>query len=71
MTKIHAVVDAPGNPFHLQLSSGNLHDSTVATEVLSHVTIKESVVQADRAYVTIEIRAYITERGADYNITPK
>ncbi len=69
--KIHAIVDGLGNPVHLQLSTGNLHDSTVATEVLSYVMIKESVVQADRAYGTTEIRAYITEQGADYNIPPK
>jgi transposase len=64
-------VDALGNPVHLQLSSGNLHDSTVAIEVLSHVMIKDSVVQADRAYGTTDIRAYISEQEAAYNIPPK
>jgi transposase len=33
--------------------------------------IKDSVVQADRAYGTTDIRGYITARQADYNIPPK
>lgn len=64
-------MDGLGNPVHLQLSAGNLHDSTVAVEVLSHVMIRGSVVQADRAYGTTEIRSYVTEQQAAYNIPPK
>jgi len=33
-TKIHAVVDALENPIHVQLSAGNVHDVTVAEELL-------------------------------------
>ena len=36
-TKIHAVVDGLGYPIHLQLSSGNISDVSIALEVLSHV----------------------------------
>lgn len=64
-------MDGLGNPVHLQLSAGNLNDSTVAVNVLSHVMIKDSVVQVDRAYGTTEIRAYISEQQATYSIPPK
>lgn len=64
-------MDGLGNPVHLQLSAGNLNDSSVAVDVLSHVMIKSSVVQADRAYGTAEIRSYISEQQAAYNIPPK
>ena len=33
-TKIHAVVDALGNPIHVQLSAGNVHDVKVAQELV-------------------------------------
>jgi hypothetical protein len=33
--------------------------------------IKDSVVQVDRAYGTKDIREYITDQQADYNIPPK
>ncbi len=33
-TKIRAVVDALGNPIHVQLSSGDIHDSIIAEDVL-------------------------------------
>ena len=33
-TKIHAVVDALGNPLHIQLSAGNVNDVTVAQDLL-------------------------------------
>ena len=36
-TKIHAVVDALGNPIHVQLSSGDIHDSIIAEDVLNHI----------------------------------
>jgi transposase len=64
-------VDALGNPLYIQLSSGNIHDSTAAVEILSHVKITDSVVQADRAYGSLEIRDYIESQNATYNIPPK
>ena len=38
-TKIHAVVDALGNPIHVQLSSGDIHDSIIAEDVLNQVDL--------------------------------
>ena len=70
-TKIHAVVDALGNPIHVQLSSGNIHDSVIAEEVLDHVDLNETTVMADRAYGTYDLREYIANRNADFCIPPK
>ena len=39
-TKIHVIVDALGNPVHVHLSAGNLHDSTEAEAALSDMTIQ-------------------------------
>ncbi len=51
-TKIHAVVDALGNPIYVQLSSGDIHDSAIAEDVMDHVELKpnETTVLADKAY---------------------
>ena len=38
-TKIHAVVDGIGYPIHIQLSSGNISNVSIAQEVLSHVML--------------------------------
>ena len=70
-TKIHAIVDALGNPVYLELTAGNISDTTQATETLSHVDISSSVILADKAYGSAKIRAYIEEHHATYNIPPK
>ncbi|AOY74548.1 Transposase DDE domain protein [Clostridium formicaceticum] len=70
-TKIHAIVDGLGNPIHFQLSAGNLHDSTLAVDVLSHVDISDSNILADKAYGTKDIRDYISSKEATYTIPPK
>ena len=70
-TKIHAVVDALGNPIKLTLTPGNVNDCTVAIEVLSGVELSGSVVLGDKAYGTVEIREHITSQGATYCIPPK
>ena len=70
-TKIHAVVDALGNPIHVQLSSGNIHDAAIAEEVLDHVDLNKTTVMADRAYGTYDLREYIANRNADFCISPK
>ena len=41
-TKIHAVVDALGNPIHVQLSSGDIHDSGITEDVLDHVELNQT-----------------------------
>ncbi|MBR2132466.1 MAG: transposase, partial [Oscillospiraceae bacterium] len=58
-TKIHAVVDGLGNPVYIQLSSGNVHDATIAVDILSHLDISNSTILADRAYGSNEILDYI------------
>jgi len=70
-TKIHAVVDALGNPVKIKLTPGNTNDCTVAVEVLSGVELSGSVVLGDKAYGTLEIREHITYQGATYCIPPK
>nr|WP_202117495.1 IS5 family transposase [Clostridium chromiireducens] len=70
-TKIHAIVDGIGNPVYFQLSSGNLHDSTLAVDVLSNIDITGSNVLGDKAYGTKEIREYIDSKDAFYTIPPK
>ena len=72
-TKIHAVVDALGNPIHVQLSSGDIHDSAIAEDVMDPVELKpnETTVLADKAYGSFEFREYIANRDADFCIPPK
>ncbi|WP_158255920.1 transposase [Clostridium luticellarii] len=57
-------LDGLGNPVYFQLSSGNLHDSTQAVDILSNIDIKGSNILADKAYGTNEIREYITSKEA-------
>lgn len=56
---------------YIQLSAGNIHDSSLAIEVLSEVELSGSVVLADKAYGSREIREYIKSKDAMYNIPPK
>lgn len=60
-----------GNPVYLQLSSGNVHDSKVAVDVLSHVQLAGSMVLADRGYDSDEILVYIEDQDARHTIPPK
>ena len=70
-TKIHAVVDALGNPVHFLLTGGNIFDASAAIDLLSEVKISGSNILGDKAYGTKSIRAYIAEQGASYTIPPK
>lgn len=70
-TKIHAIVDALGNPIHVHLSAGNLHDSTEAEAALADVPLERGVVLADKAYGTSDIRTFIENSGGNYCIPPK
>ena len=60
-----------GNPVYFQLSAGNINDSTLAVEVLSHVDISQSNVLGDKAYGTKEILNYIRLQDGEYTIPPK
>ena len=70
-TKIHAVVDALGNPVKLLFTGGNIFDSKVAVDLLSDLDISNSTVLADKAYGTSEIRDYISSQKTAYQIPPK
>ena len=60
-----------GNPVYFQLSAGNINDSTVAVDVLSHVDISQSNVLGDKAYGTNDILDYIQRQNSEYTIPPK
>lgn len=64
-------MDGLGNPVYIQLTGGNIHDSTVAVDVLSHVELLNSTILADKAYGTNEILDYIQQQDGDYAIPPK
>ena len=70
-TKIHAVVDGLGNPIRLYLTPGNINDNTAAIDVLEGVELAGSIVMGDKAFGTVEIRAYIESKNATYCIPPK
>lgn len=72
-SKIHAVVDALGNPIYVQLSSGDIHDSVIAKNVLDHIDLKpnETTVLADKAYGSYDFREYIANRDTGFCIPPK
>lgn len=70
-TKIHAVVDALGNPIHVHLSAGNVHDSTEAEAALADIPLKKGIVLADKAYSAERIRSFIEKAGGSHNIPPK
>ncbi|MDL2206703.1 transposase [Eubacteriales bacterium OttesenSCG-928-N13] len=55
------MVDAVGNPIHVQRSQGNVNDFSVATDVLSHVPLMDGLVVADKEYGTKTIRDYIND----------
>ena len=70
-TKIHAVVDGLGNLVYFQLTGGNVHDSTVTVDILSHLDLSDSTILDDKAYGTNEILDYIQRQDGDYVIPPK
>jgi transposase len=68
-TKIHAVVDANGNPIALKLSEGQAHDGRSAADMLDTIGGGQ-ILLADRAYDSDALRAVMAERGAWANIKP-
>lgn len=70
-TKIHAIVDALGNPLHFELSAGQINDNVKAIDVLSGIDLAGTNVLADKAYGTTAIRQYIDAEEAFYTIPPK
>ncbi len=69
-TKIHALVDAHGNPVALTLSAGQTHDSKAVEGLLA--TIKgNGVLLADRAYDSDPLRTLALAHGFWANIPSK
>jgi len=68
-TKIHAVVDANGNPIMLKLTEGQAHDGRSAADLLATVG-EGQILLADRGYDSDGLRAAIASRGAWANIKP-
>jgi transposase len=68
-TKIHAVVDANGNPIALKLTEGQAHDGRSAADLLGSIGAGQ-VLLADRGYDSDALRAAMAERGAWANIKP-
>jgi transposase len=60
-TKVHAVVDALGNPVRLMLTVGQAHEMTVASELLSETS--NAYVVADSAYSSASLLAELERRG--------
>ena len=68
-TKIHAVVDADGNPIAIKLSEGQAHDGRSAADMLDSVGPGQ-ILLADRAYDSDALRRSLADRGAWANIKP-
>ena len=68
-TKIHALVDANGNPIALKLSAGQAHDGKSAADMLGALGAGQ-ILLADRAYDSDVLRASMAKRGAWANIKP-
>ena len=68
-TKIHALVDANGNPIMLKLTEGQAHDGKSATDMLDGLGAGQTLL-ADRAYDSDALRKSLAERGAWANVKP-
>lgn len=68
-TKIHALVDANGNPIALKLTEGQAHDGKSAGDMLDHLGAGQTLL-ADRAYDSDALRQSLAERGAWANVKP-
>ena len=68
-TKIHALVDANGNPITLKLTAGQAHDGRSATDMLAGISTGQ-ILLADRAYDSDALRKTLAERGAWANVKP-
>jgi transposase len=68
-TKIHAIVDANGNPIALKLSEGQAHDGRSAADMLDSVGPGQTLL-ADRAYDSDALRQTLADRGAWANVKP-
>src|ERR1700681_3962757 len=68
-TKIHALVDANGNPIALKLTEGQAHDGRSASDMLEGLG-EGQILLADRAYDSGALRDSFSDRGAWANVKP-
>ena len=68
-TKIHAMVDALGNPIKFILTPGQSSDVTQASELLKNIS--NAHVIADRGYVSDELRSELIQRNCTVVIPNK
>ena len=68
-TKIHALVDANGNPIALKLTEGQAHDGRSASDLIARIGAGQTLL-ADRAYDSDALRESLAERGAWANVKP-
>src|ERR1700691_2674403 len=68
-TKIHALVDANGNPIALKLTEGQAHDGKSASDMLDELGAGQ-ILLADRAYDSDALRKILANRGAWANVKP-
>ena len=68
-TKIHAVVDALGNPVRVRLTAGNVNDCIPALELIGCLPAKNVI--ADKAYDVQYIIDHILSQGSNPVIPPK
>lgn len=68
-TKIHAVVDALGNPIRLKRTGGQVHDIVPAAELIEGIAADH--VGADKAYDAQNFIDFILKQGATPVIPPK
>jgi len=68
-TKIHALVDANGNPIALKLTEGQAHDGRSGVDLLENIG-EGQILLADRAYDSDALRDDLAERGAWANVKP-
>ena len=68
-TKIHALVDANGNPIALKLTEGQAPDGKSASDMLGELGAGQ-ILLADRAYDSDALRKSLADRGAWANVKP-
>lgn len=70
-TKIHAVVDALGNPVFFELSEGQESDNNYAIPLMENVEIEGCNILGDKGYDSDKILDYIKSRMGNPVIPPK
>ena len=68
-TKIHALVDALGNPVELMLTPGQVHDLACAEPLIENADPEALI--GDKAFDAVPFIVVLTERGITPVIPPK